>query len=142
MDDIIFNTMEKWDLEKCIALWSSMPGIKIQESGEDSIEGLAAFLDRNVGLSFTAKINDCIIGTVMGGHDGRRGFIYHLAVTPAHRRKGIAKKLLEMSVEKLREARIPKCALFVLNDNAVGLAFYEAEGWQRNEISSVYSKLL
>lgn len=142
LGDIIYAAMEKCDLEESISFWSSMPGIKLQESGEDSQEGLSSFLDRNHGLSYTAKLSGRIVGTVMCGHDGRRGFIYHLAVAPELRRKGIAKRLLEMPLEGLGKAGIPKCTLFVLNDNAVGKAFYESAGWKKNDISTVYFKML
>jgi ribosomal protein S18 acetylase RimI-like enzyme len=134
--------MKSSDYKYAVALWSSMPGIKVQESGEDSAEGLSAFLDRNQGLSFTAKHNGRLIGTVMCGHDGRRGFIYHLAVAPEFRRMGIAKRLLELPLDGLRKAGIAKCGLFVLKDNDVGGAFYKAVGWQENDTTNVFSKML
>ncbi len=97
----------------------------------DSRENLANFLARNPGLSFVAARGGTIIGTILGGHDGRRGFLYHLAVCAEAQGNGVGRRLVEHSLATLKAAGITKCHLFVMADNSRGLAFWDHIGFKQ-----------
>jgi N-acetylglutamate synthase len=109
-----------------IALWQRSPGVGLSEA--DRPERLAIYVARNPGSSFVAIDGDELIGTVLCGHDGRRGLIHHLVVAPSHQRRGLARSLLRASLQALRQAHIDKCHLLVFKTNEPGLAFWRAVG--------------
>lgn len=126
------------DYDEIHALWSSTPGMGL--SNADSVQNIGAFLVRNEGLSFCYEKSGRIIGTILCGHDGRRGYIYHVTVAEEFRGRGLGQTLVEKSLLKLREEGIDKCHLFVFADNEIGNAFWRSTGWiKRNEII-VYSR--
>ena len=114
------------DYEQMIALWNNTPGIGLSDA--DSKRNISQFLERNPGLSFVYEIDKRIIGTVLCGHDGRRGYIYHLAVDLAFRKQGIGKELMARSLDKLRHKRIAKCHLFLYSENEDAIQFYGRTG--------------
>jgi predicted acetyltransferase len=126
------------DYMEIVDLWSGTPGIGMNRA--DSEESIKKFLLRNAGLSFCFKENDKIIATILCGHDGRRGYIYHVMTVPEYRGKGIALKLTEKSLQRLKEAGIDKCHLFVFADNEPGNAFWSSTGWIMRDDILVYSK--
>lgn len=77
------------------ALWS-LAGMSI--GAAETAEGLAAFLARNPGMSVVARCGDALVGTALAGWDGRRGYLHHVAVDPAHRRHGVGRALVEAAV--------------------------------------------
>jgi ribosomal protein S18 acetylase RimI-like enzyme len=87
-------------------------------------------LERNPGLSCVACADEKIIGAVLCGHDGRRGWIYHLAVAPTHRRQQVGKILLEACVNGLRAAGLQRAILLVAGDNPDGHEFWLRNGWE------------
>jgi ribosomal protein S18 acetylase RimI-like enzyme len=99
----------------------------------DSREGIALLLDRNPGLSTVAEVEGRIVATVLCAHDGRRGFMYHLAVLPDFRKKGIAKSLVERSMHLLQRAGIYRGNVVVYRTNLEGQKFWEHLGWQRRD---------
>jgi ribosomal protein S18 acetylase RimI-like enzyme len=120
--------------EQAIALWRSTPGVGLSEA--DGREAVERFLARNPGLSFVAVDAGHVIGTVLCGHDGRRGLIHHLLVAPAARRRGLATRLLRAALEALRAQGVDKCHLLVFRDNAEGLAFWRAaKAIERTELA-------
>ncbi|MEN6314726.1 MAG: GNAT family N-acetyltransferase [Clostridiaceae bacterium] len=121
-----------------VDLWNRTAGMGI--SAADSEENIRKFLFRNRGLSFCQKVNDRIIATILCGHDGRRGYIYHVAVAREYRGKGIGRNLVEVSLKQLKEAGIDKCHLFVFADNSCGNAFWQSTGWTKRNDIFVYSK--
>ena len=126
-DDLQLRAMTERDYEQCISLWRRTPGMGLGAS--DGPEQFVRFVGRNPGLSFVAVSGGVIVGTIMCGHDGRRGYLYHLAVDPAFRRRGIGSRLVDLALSALREEKIDKCTLFVFNDNETGIAFWTASGW-------------
>ena len=119
--------------EAVFALWEKSNGIGLSRA--DSLGNIAAYLDRNPGMSFIAKKGTDVVGAILAGHDGRRGYIHHLAVDQAHRRKGIARELVQRSTAALGDHGIQKCHLFIFNDNPDGLRFWSAIGWRyRSEL--------
>lgn len=116
------------DYEAAHALWSAIEGIGLNES--DTLEAVSAFLARNPGFSAVAVNSDrAIIGTILCGHNGRAGAIYHLAVAKPHRNQGLAKRLITFAFAKLHEAKIPRCNIFVYNNNHGGNDFWLKNGW-------------
>jgi putative acetyltransferase len=110
------------------ALWRRCPGVGL--SSADSLANITRYLAHNPGLSFIAKAEDQIVGAILGGHDGRRGYIHHLAVDPAWRRQGIAGRLVNHCLAGLAGEGINKCHLFIFHENSSGRAFWEAQGWE------------
>ena len=98
-------------------------------STDDSREGIKRYLMRNPTSSFVAEDDGKIIGVIMSGHDGRRGYSHHTAVLPEYRRQGIAKKLVESAMNALEQDGINKVALVVFERNKTGNAFWENIGF-------------
>lgn len=124
---INIRVMGMGDYPQLIDLWSNTTNIGLSEA--DSPVHLDAFLQRNPGLSFVALEDDQIIGAVLGGHDGRRGAIYHLVVGKVFRGKGIGKQLLNHVTTAFAEIGIERCHIHVYADNQSGLDFWQKNGW-------------
>ena len=110
-----------------LSLWQAVEGVGLSDA--DSREGIARFLAHNPGLSFLAYIGETLAGAVLSGHDGRRGYIHHLAVQPAYRRQGLGQTLVEQCLAALAQAGIDKCHLFVFKQNTTALQFWQRTGW-------------
>ena len=109
------------------ALWSSSEGVGL--SAADSKENIARYLARNPGLSYVAFDANQLVGAVLCGHDGRRGYIHHLAVMHTHRHRGIGKALVARCIKALKASGIDKCHLFVFSANHDAQVFWEKTGW-------------
>lgn len=128
------------DYEEAVSLWEKTDGIGLNVS--DSREAVAAYLDRNPGLSFVVHVDDILVGAVLCGHDGRRGYLHHLAVSERFRNKGIGHALIEACLSGLTELGIWKCNIFIYADNDAGKTFWRQRGWfSRNDLD-VMQKLL
>lgn len=122
------------DYEKMYALWLSCKGMGLNDT-DDSKEGIKRFLDRNPETCFAACENDRIIGVILAGNDGRRGFIYHTAVSPDCRGRGVGTALVNAALEALKNLGIAKAALVVFDRNETGNAFWEKQGFTaRNDL--------
>jgi len=113
--------------DAALALWKRCEGIGLSDA--DEREPMCHFLKKNPGLNFVAIENDQLIGTCLCGSDGRRGYLYHLAVDPSLRRRGIGKVLVERTLKALADLGIQKCHIMVYGSNASGLAFWSSGGW-------------
>ncbi|MEN3369623.1 MAG: N-acetylglutamate synthase [Verrucomicrobiota bacterium] len=116
------------DYDEAVALWREVDGVEICEG--DSREEIAEYLARNPGLSRVAEANGIIVGAALCGHDGRRGWIYHLAVANAYRGQGIGKLLLDDCVRGLRAAGLKRSIILVAGDNPAGHEFWIRNGWE------------
>lgn len=116
------------DYDKVYALWLSCKGMGLNNL-DDSRNGIERFLKRNPETCFVAENSGEVIGVIIVGNDGRRGYIYHIAVNPEYRRKGIAKALVNSALKALRDLGINKTALVVFERNADGNAFWESIGF-------------
>ena len=116
------------DYDYAIALWSGLEGIEICEG--DSREEMTEYLRRNPGLSRVAEADGKIVGVALCGHDGRRGWIYHLAVAPSHRRHKVGQHLLDACVNGLRAAGLKRAIILVAGDNPAGHEFWLRNGWE------------
>ena len=116
------------DYDAAIALWDGVEGVEICEG--DSREEVAEYLRRNPGLSCAAEADGKIVGVAMCGHDGRRGWIYHLAVAPSHRGQKVGQQLLDACVNGLRAAGLKRAIILVAGDNPRGHEFWLRNGWE------------
>src|SRR5262245_42122072 len=120
------------DYPRARALWERTEGMGLNES--DSEECVVSFLRRNPGCSaIAAAPNDELVGAVLCGHDGRRGFLHHLAVAPQYRGQGVGRALVDFCFARLAAANIPRCNVFVYEDNGEGTTFWLHNGW--NEVT-------
>jgi putative acetyltransferase len=126
-DEIIVRLFRIEDFDAVIALWRRTEGVGLNES--DTRPAIAAFLRRNPNLSFVAEKNGRVIGAVLCGHDGRRGYLHHLAVSKRHRCRGIGRQLVNACLAKLRKAGISKCNIFIFANNTKGMKFWTHTGW-------------
>jgi N-acetylglutamate synthase len=116
------------DYDRAVALWNSVEGVELTVG--DEREEVRSYLERNPGLSRVAEEEGVLLGAAMCGHDGRRGWIYHLAVSPAHRGRGVARQLLDECVRGLQQAGIRRAILLVARENVHGHEFWLRNGWE------------
>lgn len=126
MTDI--RLMKPNDYNEVYDLWLNTSGMGLN-TVDDSKEGIARFLGRNPTSCFVAQSDGKIVGAIICGHDGRRGYIYHTAVSENFRRQGIAGELLKNAMEALDREGIQKVALVVFEKNHNGNAFWEKQGF-------------
>ena len=134
---ISYKELVKSDYVSSFSLWKKTEGMSITKS--DTLEAFDLFLESNPGLSFGAFYEDKLIATVLCGTDGRRGYIYHIAVEKEYRRKNIGSKLVSLSIEALKKNGIEKCHLFVFKNNEDGNTFWEKSGWKKRDDINVFS---
>jgi ribosomal protein S18 acetylase RimI-like enzyme len=116
------------DYEAVIALWQSAgPGVHLGFS--DTPEEIAKKLKRDPDLFLVAEVDDQIVGVVLGGFDGRRGMVYHLAVAPEARGRGLGAALMAELESRLKAKGCWKYYLLVTQDNLDVLDFYRRLGW-------------
>ena len=125
--------MDISDYPQVIKLWAGTEAMLLRDA--DSQQNIAKYLDRNPGLSFVALSDESIIGAILVGTDGRRGYIQHLAVNTHYRGQGIGAQLISNAINALEKQGIAKTHLFVANDNLNAQGFYEKLGWfPRDEV--------
>ena len=135
---ISYRPMTIADYEQVYDLWEKTEGIGLSDA--DSKENIAQFLNRNPGISFVAYDRDMLVGAVLCGNDGRRGFIHHLTVDESHQRLGIGSQLIEHCLVKLADINIHKCHLFVFAENQPAIGFWERTGWEQRGELTIISK--
>jgi putative acetyltransferase len=117
------------DYDEVLRLWQNAEGVGLNES--DTRPAIASYLKRNRGMSFIAWDGKKLVGAVLCGHDGRRGYLHHLAVASSHRRKGIGTKLVARCLAELKRIGILKCNIFLYTHNASGERFWKTSGWKK-----------
>ena len=120
--------MDISDYEQVYELWLSCAGMGLNNL-DDSKEGIQRFLSRNPDTCFVAQGEQKIVGVIIAGNDGRRGYIYHTAVDPECRHQGIATRLVNEAMAALKKLGINKTALVVFSKNESGNAFWEKSGF-------------
>ena len=127
--------------EEIITLWKNTEGVGLNEY-DDSKKSIKKFIEKNPNTCFIAEINTEVIGTIMGGYDGRRGFIYHLMVKHEHRKHGIGKNLLEKVEIGLRREGVRRIYLVLIKENETGMRFWENNGYELRDFAELRSKKL
>ncbi|MBQ7046486.1 MAG: GNAT family N-acetyltransferase [Oscillospiraceae bacterium] len=128
------RTMDITDYEDVYSLWLSCKGMGLNNL-DDSKDGIERFLERNPETCFVSEKDNKIVGVIITGNDGRRGYIYHTAVNPDYRKQGIASALVNTALEALETIGINKVALVVFERNQSGNEFWEKIGFtQRDDL--------
>jgi ribosomal protein S18 acetylase RimI-like enzyme len=126
------------DYPQVLALWENAgPGVHVRRS--DQPEEIAKKLQRDPDLFLVAEVDGQIIGSVVGGFDGRRGIVYHLAVAEAYRQQGIGVALMGELERRMAAKGCIRCYLLVTKDNDNAIRFYEKSGWERMDLD-IYGK--
>lgn len=130
---MLIRRMNINDYKDVYSLWMSCAGMGLNDL-DDSEEGIAKFLIRNPETCFVALDNrESIVGVIMAGNDGRRGYIYHTAVHPEYRKQGIGRSLVQKTMDALKDCGINKTALVVFDRNKGGNLFWERLGFTVRE---------
>lgn len=128
------------DYAKVINLWNHAgSGIHVRRS--DELAELEKKIQRDPELFLVVEYDDQIIGSVLGGFDGRRGMVYHLAVAEKYRKKGIGKLLMNELENRMRSKGCIRSYLLVTHDNLDAIRFYENTGWEQMDLA-VFGKNL
>ncbi len=114
------------DYDSVCNVWKFIDGVN---PVDDSLEGFNKYLKRNPETSFVADDNGKIVGTILAGHDGRRGFFHHVAVLPEYRNQGVGRNLVNNAMYALKNEGINKVALVVFKNNELGNGFWEKIGF-------------
>ena len=124
------RTMTIEDFDQVHALWMTISGFAIR-SIDDSREGVERFLRRNPTTSVVAEEDGKIVGSILCGHDGRRGCLYHVCVHKDYRMRGIGKAMVVYAMNALKAEEISKVSLIAFTRNDIGHAFWNRIGWTR-----------
>jgi ribosomal protein S18 acetylase RimI-like enzyme len=128
MDGMDIREYREGDGDRLRTFWLAC-GIKIRPGDDDG--SLAAFAAHNPGLLVLAEEQRHIVGSALAGWDGRRGWLYHVAIHPDERRRGLGRQLVELLEERLRERGCPKVNLIVVENNTHAMSFWRALGYER-----------
>ncbi|QVK21784.1 GNAT family N-acetyltransferase [Mycoplasmatota bacterium] len=120
------------DYDKVYQLWTDTKGMGMRNL-DDSYEGIEKFLKRNPTTNYIAQVENDIVGVILCGHDGRRGYVYHTAVDSQYRGEGIGKKMVNTVLEALKKEGINKIALLVFNSNDLGNKFWQSLGFDKRD---------
>ncbi len=120
------------DYDKVYKLWTSTAGMGMRNL-DDSFQGIKKFLKRNPTTNYIAQVDDKIIGVILCGHDGRRGYIYHSAVDSDYRENGVGKALVNAALHALKKEEINKVALVAFGSNDLGNKFWQSLGFDKRD---------
>jgi ribosomal protein S18 acetylase RimI-like enzyme len=129
------------DYDPVFALWRSIEK-GVHTGPSDTPAEIEKKLARDPDLFLVAEVDGSVIGSVIGGYDGRRGLVYHLAVASTFRGMGVGSKLMDELESRLREKGCLKCYLLVTSDNPEAETYYEHRGWQHMDSIRLYGKEL
>lgn len=141
MSQITIRAMTIEDYQGVYELWMTIRGFAIR-SIDDSKEGVERFLKRNPGTSAVAEADGKIVGSILCGHDGRRGCLYHVCVHESYRMQGIGKSMVVHCMEALEKEKISKVSLIAFTQNDIGNAFWKEIGWTKREDLNYYDFVL
>lgn len=131
------RTMKIEDYEHVYQLWMTIQGFGIR-SIDDSREGVERFLKRNPTTSVIAEEDGKIVGSILCGHDGRRGCLYHVCVDQKYRRNGIGKAMVFYAMKQLKEEKINQVSLIAFSENDIGNAFWNTMEWAERKDLNYY----
>lgn len=137
----MLRIMKTEDYDAVYALWKSIKGLPIL-CVDDTYEGIKRFLLRNPLTSVVNEVDGRINGSILCGHDGRRGFFYHVCVAEEARMQGVGKAMVEFCKEALRQEGITVITLFSYKHNKFGKPFWEKVGWKRRDDLNTYRFIL
>jgi len=142
---MVYRVFLPSDYDAAYSLWGATEGIGLSEA--DARTNIERFLQHNPGMSFVAVDGEAsagaggaLAGAALCGYDGRRGYLHHLAVAPAYRRRGVGRQLVHRCLAALSAAGVRKCHIFVIADNVKGRRFWERTGWEERTSLLIMSK--
>ena len=141
MNELVIRNMTIEDYDGVYDLWMSIKGFAIR-SIDDSREGVERFLFRNPGCSVVAVKDGKIVGSILCGHDGRRGCLYHVCVHENYRMQGIGKSMVVHCMKALEREHISKVSLIAFTKNDIGNDFWKEIGWTKREDLNYYDFVL
>ncbi len=124
---IRIRAMRAKDMPAALELWKATKGVGVGKT--DTPARLKLFLRLHPGVSSVACDGESLVGAVLCGDEGRRGYIHHLAVAPAYRKRGLGRALVERCIFRLRRKGILKCNGFLFAPNVSGRRFWLRIGW-------------
>ncbi len=134
---IVLDSIRETDFPKLIKLWEAAGNIDVRQT--DTPEVLARFLYRNPTCSYAAYAGTRLIGAILAGHDGWRGHLYHMAVKPDYRERGVGTRLVNAAVSAIKSEDIQKIHCLVKRDNLIAQQFWEACSFEQREELFDYS---
>ena len=134
---MLIREMTIEDYEEVFAMWQTTSKRALSKADEKG--QIERYLRRNAGMSQVAVVDGKIVGTVLAGHDGRRGFIHHMAVMPEYRRRQIGHSLAKKAIEKIKAEGIDKTHIFCYQNNELGQSFWRDFGFNKRDDVFVYS---
>lgn len=135
----MIRTMTIDEYEAVFDLWINTPNMGLRGL-DDSKEGIAVFLKRNPETCFVAVDGEAVVGAILCGHDGRRGYVYHTVVHYNYRNQGIGTALVNAAVAALQKEGITRVCLNVMESNEDGKHFWTNHGWEKKDFLGFYSK--
>lgn len=127
MNEIRIITFDLSYYKQVMELWEKSEGVGLSES--DTLENLQFYLEKNSKYSFIVLKGEDVIGTILAGHDGRRGYLYHFLVADLYRKQGIGRKLLQQSIDTLKADGIIKVHIMVYENNELAKTVWSAYGF-------------
>lgn len=134
---VMIRELKIEDYDSVISLFESTPGVTVRDA--DSRASTESYLNRNPNLSFVKLEEGKIVGVVMSGHDGRRGYLQHLVVVPEFRKRGIGSALFNKCINALNSVGITKSHIFVFKNNDLANEYWRNSGWVLREELNMYS---
>lgn len=125
------------DIEAVVTLWEQLPGLVLR--AEDAPVAIQRFLIEARGNAWVAEAEGRVVGALLAGQDGRRGYLYHLAVAEMWQRLGIGRRLVETALEELVASGIDRSHVMVVAENIEARAFWARLGWRQRDDLVVYS---
>lgn len=141
MKKIILRAMTIEDYEAVFEVWKSISGFGIR-SIDDSKEGIRRFLTRNPGLSVVAEKDGRIVGSILCGHDGRRGCLYHVCVQKEYRMLGVGQRMVDFCKAALKQEGINRINLIAFTSNEIGNKFWQKLKWNYRTDCNYYEENL
>ena len=124
--------MTEQDIAAVLDMWYNTPNMALNNV-DDTPEGVSRFLRRNPGLSYVAEEDGRIVGVILSGHDGRRGYIYHASVLPEYRSRGIGGELAQACIQAMKTEGIVKMAVVLFARNTRGSEFWQRQGFTKRD---------
>lgn len=141
MEKIVLRAMKIEDYEAVFEVWKSISGFGIR-SIDDSKEGIRRFLTRNPGLSVVAEKDGRIVGSILCGHDGRRGCLYHVCVQKEYRMLGVGQRMVDFCKAALKQEGINRINLIAFTSNEIGNKFWQKLKWNYRTDCNYYEENL
>lgn len=125
------------DYDEVYKLWLTIHGFGIR-SIDDSREGVEKFLKRNPTTSVVAVEDGRVVGSILCGHDGRRGCLYHVCVDKDYRNRGFGRQMVAAALKALDEEGINTVSLIAFKNNEIGNGFWKDIKWNQREDLNYY----